>query len=86
MNLFEILEKRDLDPSKEFHRLVTIFNTKEWNSLKNDELSLKDVFNESFNSCSCRSTFLTVDDLLETLGIDEKKTLLHIVECFVYVL
>lgn len=73
MNLFEILETRNLDPSKEFHRLATIFNKKEWNSLKNDDLSLKDVFDESFNNCSCRSTFLTIDDLLESLGIDEEK-------------
>lgn len=71
MNIFEILEKRELNPNDEFYRLAKIFNEKHWLNFKRATCSLKDIFNETFYKCNCRSTFLSVDDLFKSLRIEE---------------
>ena len=71
MNIFEMLEKRALNPNDEFYRLAKIFNEKHWFNFKRATCSLKDIFNETFYKCNCRSTFLSVDDLFKSLRIEE---------------
>lgn len=72
MNIFEILEKREMYPADEFHRLVNIFNKRFWSSFKGDYITIKKLLDENFHTCSCRSSFLTIDDMLKSLEIDEK--------------
>ena len=71
MNIFELVEKRVLNPSDEFHRLAAIFNKQFWYYPQRTHVSLKKLFNDSFYLCSCRSSFLSIDDLLKSLKINE---------------
>lgn len=59
-------------PADEFYRLVNIFNKRFWSSFKGDYITIKKLLDENFHTCSCRSSFLTIDDMLKSLGIDEK--------------
>lgn len=76
MNIFELVEKRELNPYDEFHRLASIFNKKFWYYPKGTHVSLKEIFEDSFYLCSCRSSFLSIDDLLKSLEIDENTNFL----------
>ena len=76
MNIFELVEKRELNSSDEFHRLAAIFNKQFWYYPQRTHVSLKKLFNDSFYLCSCRSSFLSIDDLLKSLKIDEKSAFL----------
>lgn len=72
MNIFELVEKRELNPSDEFHRLAAIFNKQFWYSPYKKYASLKKILDRSFFHCSCRSSFLSIDDLLKSLDINEE--------------
>ena len=72
MNIFELVEKRELNPSDEFHRLVAIFNKQFWYYPYKNYASLKKILDRSFFRSSCRSSFLSIDDLLKSLNIDEE--------------
>ena len=71
MNIFEILEKRELNPTDEFGRLVSLFRW-QWRTLyaKN---SVKQMINGVFHKvpAQLRQTYLHVDDILKDLGISE---------------
>ena len=71
MNIFEILEKRKINPTDEFHRLSELFNKECWSYSKGDYSSVKKILDENFQNCPCRSSFLSIDDLLKSLQIDE---------------
>ncbi|MBQ3714074.1 MAG: hypothetical protein IJM92_16775 [Fibrobacter sp.] len=71
MNIFEILEKRKINPTDEFHRLSELFNKEFWSYSKGDYSSVKKILDENFQNCPCRSSFLSIDDLLKSLQIDE---------------
>lgn len=72
MNIFEMLEKREIKPADEFHRLAQIFNKEFWSYSKSEHSSVKKILDENFHNCSCRSSFLSIDDLLKSFQIDEK--------------
>lgn len=72
MNIFEMLEKREIKPADEFHRLAQIFNKEFWSYSKSEYSSVKKILDENFHNCSCRSSCLSIDDLLNELKIDEK--------------
>lgn len=72
MNIFEILEKRELKPKDEFHRLVVIFNKEFWFDPERENCSLKQIFNKSFCRCPLRCSFLSIDDLLKSCEINER--------------
>lgn len=71
MNIFEILERRKLQPSEEFGRLTLLFNF-QWNHYT--KASLKSFINGHFCSIpiQLRQTCLSVDDLLHVLNINEE--------------
>ena len=72
MDIFEILEKRELKPADEFKRLVALFHY-EWGSF-GYKISLKQVINNVFHKIpiQLRQTFLSVDDLLKGIGLSEE--------------
>lgn len=67
-----MLEKREIKPADEFHRLAQIFNKEFWSYSKSEYSSVKKILDENFHNCSCRSSFLSIDDLLKSFQIDEK--------------
>ena len=71
MNIFEMLEKRNINPTNEFDRLSMLF-LKEW-SVYGIKYSLKRIINREFYKIPVRlrQTFLSVEDLLNELGIPE---------------
>lgn len=71
MNIFEILEKRELNPTDEFRRLVSLFRW-QWRTLY-AENSVKQMINGVFHKvpAQLRQTYLHVDDILKDLGISE---------------
>ena len=72
MNIFEMLEKRDVDPTDEFRRLVALFHA-QWRTLYGQN-SLKKVIDGVFHKVpiQLRQTFLSVEDLLKSLDISEE--------------
>lgn len=71
MNIFEMLEKREIKPADEFERLVALFHY-EWGSFRL-KTSLKQIINNVFHKIpiQLRQTFLSVDDLLKGIGLSE---------------
>lgn len=71
MNIFEILEKREIKPADEFRRLVDLFQF-QWRTLCGMN-SVKRIINEIFHKVpiQIRQTFLSVDDLLKGIGLSE---------------
>ncbi|WP_173468499.1 hypothetical protein [Fibrobacter succinogenes] len=71
MSIFEILEKRDVKPSEEFRRLVTLFRY-QWRTLYG-YTSVKQIINGIFHKVpvQIRQTFLSVDELLKELRVSE---------------
>ena len=71
MNIFEILEKREIKPTDEFRRLVALFQF-QWDTLYGKN-SVKSIVNGMFHKLptQIRQTFLSVGDLLKELGISE---------------
>lgn len=71
MNIFEILEKRELNPTDEFGRLVSLFRW-QWRTLY-AKSSVKQMINGVFHKvpAQLRQTYLHVDDILKDLGISE---------------
>jgi len=71
MNIFEILEKREIKPADEFARLVALFQY-EWGPYR-QKVSLKQIINNVFHKVPIRirQTFLSVDDLLKGIGLSE---------------
>ena len=71
MNIFEILEKREIKPADEFARLVALFQY-EWGSYR-QKVSLKQIINNVFHKIpiQLRQTFLSVDDLLKGIDLSE---------------
>lgn len=72
MNLFEILKKREIDPTAEFRRLVELFNEDAIPLTHFGLHSFKEWIDKRFRSLPIRSSFLSVDDMLKDLGINEK--------------
>lgn len=72
MNLFELLEKREIDPTAEFRRLVELFNEEAIPLTHFVNQSFKDWIDKRFRSIPMRSSFLFVDDMLKELEIKEK--------------
>lgn len=72
MNLFEILKKREIDPTAEFRRLVELFNEDAIPLTHFGLYSFKEWIDKRFRSLPIRSSFLSVDDMLKDLGIKEK--------------
>ena len=72
MNLFEILKKREIDPTAEFRRLVELFNEDAIPLTHFGLHSFKEWIDKRFRSLPIRSSFLSVDDMLKELGINEK--------------
>lgn len=71
MSFFEILEKREIKPSEEFRRLVTLFRY-QWRTLYGNT-SVKQIINRFFHRVPVhiRQTFLSVDELLKELCVSE---------------
>ena len=71
MNIFEILEKREIKPADEFARLVALFQY-EWGPYR-QKVSLKQIINNVFHKIpiQLRQTFLSVDDLLKGIDLSE---------------
>lgn len=71
MNIFEMLEKRELKPTDEFRRLVALFQF-QWDTLYGRS-SVKRIINGIFHKVpiQIRQTFLSVEDLLKEVGILE---------------
>ena len=67
-----MLKNRVIDPTAEFRRLVELFNeeTIPLNHYKSQ--SFKEWIDKRFRSIPIRSSFLSVDDMLNDLGIKEK--------------
>lgn len=72
MNLFEMLKNRVIDPTAEFRRLVELFNEEVIPLTHFGRHSFKEWIDKRFRSLPIRSSFLSVDDMLSDLGIEEK--------------
>ena len=70
MNIFEMLEKRELKPTDEFRRLVNLFNA-QWDKNLYEKTSLKNFINGHLPQLPIRQTYLLVDEILSDLNISE---------------
>ena len=70
MNIFEMLEKRELKPTDEFSRLVNLFNA-QWDKNLYEKTSLKNFINGHLPQLPIRQTYLLVDEILSDLSISE---------------
>lgn len=66
-----MLEKREIDPTAEFHRLVELFNEEKIAKNRYVNESLKNWIDRRFRMLPMRSSFTSVDDMLRNLGIKE---------------
>lgn len=66
-----MLEKREINPTDEFHRLVELFNEQTIPKVYLINQSLKNWLDVRFRKLSLRSSYLNIDDMLSNLGIVE---------------